>query len=219
MQEIPGARGLALALEKGQAQDDVIAGPAHRRFDGDAVAVADRDVHPQIDWIWDQRGVVASREQSCQEVVAAVRVAGRAAIVLVKPLVAAGKQHVVPAGRCHTQGGPSRNPIDRAVEHPNGTPVARVAEQQIQKNAPVRPEGDLPAELQIASARPAEFNPSDYPRTYRASFGWLVYGLLVSGLLGTLSIAGAWYFGTGHEMRSPGQAIVFSTACIAGALF
>jgi hypothetical protein len=77
----------------------------------------------------------------------------------------------------------------------------------------------LLTEIQPADTPSTEFDPSDYPRTYRASIGWLVYSLLLSGLGGALLIAGAWYFGTGHEMNGPGQAIAFSIACSMGALF
>src|SRR5260370_42067363 len=54
------------------------------------------------------------------------------------------------------------------------------------------------------------FDPSLYPRTYRVS---PAYGLLFF-LLGAIAVGGgclgAWYFGTGHEMRTPRQAAIMS---------
>lgn len=62
------------------------------------------------------------------------------------------------------------------------------------------------------------FDPADYPRRYGASAGWLIYGLLLSGIVGIFAVFAAWYVGAGHEMRGAAKAFAFAGAALAIAL-
>lgn len=62
--------------------------------------------------------------------------------------------------------------------------------------------GGIPSALQ--------FDPSLYPRTYRTSLGNRIFLLSIGGLVGAGGLLGMIYFGTGHEMRSPGEKTVFA---------
>lgn len=58
-------------------------------------------------------------------------------------------------------------------------------------------------------------------RTYTASIGWKIFAYLLGGGIAIAGLLGAWYFGTGHEMRSVREAIGFSVLslmfCLLGA--
>jgi hypothetical protein len=58
-------------------------------------------------------------------------------------------------------------------------------------------------------------NVSDYPRTYRPSGGWTVFLFLVAALVAIGGALGVWYFGTGHEVRSPKDAMMLVGVCSA----
>lgn len=51
------------------------------------------------------------------------------------------------------------------------------------------------------------FDPAHYPRTYRASRGWLVAMAALGAVVGIGGLVGAWYFGTGHETNTVGSRI------------
>jgi hypothetical protein len=56
------------------------------------------------------------------------------------------------------------------------------------------------------------FDPSIYPRTYRVSLGYGFFLFLLGGIVFVAGCLGTWYFGTGHEMRTPTQAGIMA-AC------
>ncbi|MFL6712790.1 MAG: hypothetical protein ACJ8LN_07655 [Sulfurifustis sp.] len=59
------------------------------------------------------------------------------------------------------------------------------------------------------------FDPRYYPRTYRVSTGSLIVYLLLGGLVFAGGVAGAWYFGTGHETKSADDAAMLVAVCLA----
>jgi hypothetical protein len=62
--------------------------------------------------------------------------------------------------------------------------------------------------MDISSAPP--FNPESYPRTYRISSGYGLFFFILGGLVAVPGSLGVWYFGTGHEMSSSGQAAMMA---------
>jgi hypothetical protein len=61
--------------------------------------------------------------------------------------------------------------------------------------------------------RAARFDPALYPRTYTASPGWTL-GLCALGTLAAApGLAGIWYFGTGHEVKGPGDMAMLVGIC------
>jgi hypothetical protein len=65
--------------------------------------------------------------------------------------------------------------------------------------------------MDISSAPP--FDASNYPRTYRISAGYRAFFIILGGLAAVPGCLGVWYFGTGHEMSSSGQAAIMSIFC------
>jgi hypothetical protein len=59
------------------------------------------------------------------------------------------------------------------------------------------------------------FHSSGYPRTYRVSARNRILYFFVGGLILAGGLAGAWYFGTGHETESPQEAIILVVLCLA----
>ena len=55
----------------------------------------------------------------------------------------------------------------------------------------------------------SSFDPSLYPATYRASVGYSIFFHLLSGIAIVAGSLAAWYFGTGHEMRTAREALIF----------
>ena len=58
-------------------------------------------------------------------------------------------------------------------------------------------------------------DPSQYPRTYRVSAGSRVTYCLLGALVAVGGLAGAWYFGTGHEAKTALEAIMLAALCLA----
>jgi hypothetical protein len=65
--------------------------------------------------------------------------------------------------------------------------------------------------MDISSAPP--FDASNYPRTYRISAGYRTFFFILGGLAVVPGCLGVWYFGTGHEMSSSGQAAIMAGLC------
>jgi len=55
----------------------------------------------------------------------------------------------------------------------------------------------------------SSFDPSLYPRTYQASIRTKFFLVFVGGLVAVGGLLGALYFGTGHEMKSLSEEILF----------
>lgn len=60
---------------------------------------------------------------------------------------------------------------------------------------------------------PPVFNPALYPRTYKASTGYLLFLGTASFLCALGGIAGIIYFGTGHEMTSVRSESILVVLC------
>lgn len=57
------------------------------------------------------------------------------------------------------------------------------------------------------------FDPRHYPRTYGVAARYRVLFLLLGGAVLLGGLLGMWYFGSGHEMRSAREALVFVVLC------
>lgn len=62
------------------------------------------------------------------------------------------------------------------------------------------------------------FDPAHYPRTYRASLGWLIALVALGAVVGIAGLAGVWYFGTGHEADTVGSRIALTALSLFFAL-
>jgi len=58
------------------------------------------------------------------------------------------------------------------------------------------------------------FDPALYPRTYRVSTGNRILYLLLGTVILAGGLAGAWYFGTGHEVETPQEGTVLTLICL-----
>jgi len=61
---------------------------------------------------------------------------------------------------------------------------------------------------------PRTFDPSLYPVSYRMSSGYAVFFCILGGFALGAGGVGAWYFGTGHEVKTPGQLWMLLSICL-----
>lgn len=68
--------------------------------------------------------------------------------------------------------------------------------------------------LAVDASPPRTFDPSRYPASYRMSSGYSVLFCVLGGIALGAGGLGAWYFGTGHEIKTPGQLWMLVSICL-----